>query len=185
VADPLARLDVLLSDRAGERYSEASVDSAILSELEEIRLADQVVVLSDGERLVSAEERTSAIQSVQLTLRAFRDAKVIGLQTQIQVVTTKIDLFIDDTDAAETKRRIALAHERLKADLEGRVMRLTFWDIAARDPSDRLPIAHGVEELFGSWLEPRESAPVEFRRNTQLTTQFDLVRLKTPLDHDP
>jgi hypothetical protein len=180
---PEARSDLMLADRAGEAYRYARSNSDRVRDLIEVRKADFVVLLLDGGRIVDPVERTGAMQSVRQTLRAFIDGGAICGSSIIQIVTTKFDLVAASDEKEELERRLSEFQERLRADFEERVGHLSFWNIAARDPLGRYPLAWQVDTLLYSWLNRPSiagvrNAPVDI----PLLTEFDRLLRRTPME---
>jgi hypothetical protein len=178
---PSTRRDVLFSDRAGETYSRARGNSTIIESLVEIPQADSVVVLMDGRRVADPLERSSALQSVRQTLRAFLDNGALTTKSVVDIVTTKCDLIAADKESAAIDQALRLFEDRLRVDFTPRLRALSFWQIAARDPAGKLSPGHGLDKLITHWLRTEKLTspappPLEKRR---LRSEFDRLLLRT------
>jgi hypothetical protein len=175
--DPASRYDLLLSDRAGEVYRDARASTDLIQTLTEISRADKIILLLDGHRLSDVLERTGATQAVRQTLRAFTDNGVLGLQSLVQVVTTKWDLLNtpDRTDAVE---HLQTFENRLARDFRGLLGELSFWRVAARDPKGIVDPALGLDALLRNWAEPSAEVMPQLSA-LSIVSQFDklLVRM--------
>ena len=120
-----ARVDLLLSDRAGELYRQARGDSRVIAALPEVPQADLIVLLLDGRRVSDPLERANAIQSVRQCLRAFLDSEVLGARSLIQVVVTKIDLVEGSGERQDTESILDAFQARLLRDFGARVRELS------------------------------------------------------------
>ncbi|HDR8996993.1 TPA: hypothetical protein QDB01_002922 [Burkholderia vietnamiensis] len=177
-----SRIDLLLSDRAGEVYNKARGNSDMVASLPEIRQADRLMLLLDGRRVCDAIERANAMQSVRQTLRAFLDNDALGAHSMVQVVTTKYDLIATDPDAGAVKDSVLQFEERLLRDFGPRLRELTFWQIAARDPAGTFMPAYGLDSLLKDWASPRPrlASPTVARLN--LRSEFDRLLARTRLE---
>lgn len=177
--DTDVRIDVMLSDRAGEVYARARGDSTVVGELIEVGKADTLVLLLDGGRVAESSERSGAMQSVRQTLRAYLDGGALGSSSVVQVVTTKIDILARDPGEAEIRRVLLAFQDRLRSDFAARLARFTFSEVAARDPNGQFAPAHGVDVLFADWVggPPRTVARAELA--TPLLGEFDRLLVRT------
>jgi Double-GTPase 2 len=177
------RRDIMLSDRAGENYRRARGDSEVVVGLIEVAKADRTVLLLDGGRVIDPVERAGAIHSVRQMLRALLDGGALTAEAIVQVVTTKIDLVRAGADRAVIEKALEEFKTRLQQDFGPRVGELSFWEIAARDPSGQLEPAFGVEALFASWLKPRELTAQSARGlNVEVESEFDRLLLRTRME---
>lgn len=179
---PGKRVELMLSDRAGETYKKARGNSALVDELIEVKKAHYVVVLLDGERLADPVQRAGALQVVRQTIRAFLDGGALTKASKVQVVTTKIDLFRNNAQHAALEDQMENFKAGLTRDFAGRLGELSFWAIAARDPHGELAEAHGMGDLLATWCSTASTAIVKEPLPVELTTEFDRLLLRTPME---
>lgn len=175
------RIDFLISDRAGEVYKSARGDSTLIPTFVEVIHANRVMLLLDGGRVADPVERAGAMHSVRQTLRAFLDNGAIGLQTIVQVVTTKYDVVAAHTEGPSLFGILKDFQSRLEHDFGPRLSELTFWSIAARDPNGAFEPAHGIDELIRDWVQPRKVNPPSSTSKLPLDNEFDRLLTRTPL----
>lgn len=179
------RYDLMLSDRSGEIYRRARNNSALITDLVEVAKANQTVLLLDGEQLMNPVERSGAMQATRQNLRALLDGGALDSSAVVQVVTTKVDLFVShlEPERDEINRHRQSFRERLLQDFGSRVHKLTFWEIAARAPDPEFEPALGVEALVRSWLEePGCRSPLVVQSIVALKSEFDRLLIRTPLE---
>lgn len=176
------RSDLMFSDRAGEMYRRARDNSNNVSELSEIMHSDRVVLLLDGGRIANAALRAGAIQSVRQLLRAFIDGGALGLTSIVQIVTTKTDLLASHAEKQEIDAQLKIFRQNLVNDFEDRLAELSFWEIAARDPKGRFEPAYGVDKLFTDWATPRIKTVPRSTLDISLSSEFDRLLLRTPME---
>lgn len=175
-----ARVELMLSDRAGEQYQKALNNSDVVSELIEVKKAQHVVLLLDGGRIADPFLRTGAMQAVRQTLRAFLDGGALSATSRVQVVTTKIDLLANIPGKEALDNQLELFRNALQNDFGERLGELSFWKIAARDPSGDFYLAYGMKELLTTWCAP---VPIAVKREPlqiALNTEFDRLLSRTP-----
>lgn len=180
-AERSARVDLFLSDRAGEMYHKARSNSSMVAALSEVPQADTLVLLLDGRRASDALERASAVQSVRQTLRAFLDNGALGETSIVQVVTTKKDVIAKSQDAAEIEDALRLFEERLLSDFGSKLRELTFSRIAARDPDGVFAPAHGLDDLLADWVASRPRRVSRSFPSSILQSEFDRLLTRTPM----
>lgn len=175
-----SRIELMLSDRAGEEYEKARGNSELVETLIEVKKASFVVLLLDGGRLADPFQRAGAMQAVRQTIRAFLDGGALMSHSRVQVVTTKFDLL----KGIQKRESLEIQVEKFQAglinDFSDRLGELSFWEIAARDPHGEFSAAHGMAELLMSWCAPSTSA---FRREplrVTLRSEFDRLLARTP-----
>jgi hypothetical protein len=175
------RIELMISDRAGEQYQKARNNSNIVPELVELKMAQHIVLLMDGGRVADPVHRSSAMQTVRQTLQAFLDSGALSEHSRVQVVTTKVDLLSAVKDKPALETRLEQFRIGLRKDFDDRLGELTFWEIAARDPHGTLQPAHGLEQLLASWCT---AVPISLSRaqlQISLETEFDRLLLRTPM----
>ncbi len=175
------RVDLMLSDRAGETYRNARSNSALIPDLIEVKKANRVILILDGGRIADPPQRAGAMQAVRQSFRALSDGGVLNASAIVQVVTTKIDLLLDHADKALIDTQLTNFRNQLTSDFGGRVAEITFWDVAARDPRASLPPAFGLENLLLDWVTPRP-APRTPARLPTVVSELDCLLTRPPLE---
>jgi hypothetical protein len=180
---PHTRTDLMISDRSGEVYKEARSNSAIIPKLIEISKADYVVLLLDGAGLADPAKRAGALGSLRQTLQALLDGDALDLASQVQVVTTKLDLIEKHADQYEIEERLARFQSLLSRDFAHRLGGLSFWAVAARADDHTYPSAKGVDSLLGSWVEPAAIVVSPTNRTMpHLESEFDRLLSRTSFE---
>lgn len=146
------RVDLLISDVNGERYSRAASSAAECCLLEELKRADQIVLLLDGERLVDRARRQKVLQGSQTFIRRALECEMITEHSRLEIVTSKWDLIARCVDQ-EASNFIRHIETTLRLVVNDRIERLTFDKIAARpDSKPDLGFAFGIPGLISRWL---------------------------------
>lgn len=176
-----SRIELMLSDRAGEQYEKARGNSELVEELIEVKKADYVVLLLDGGRLADPFQRAGAMQAVRQTIRAFLDGGALMDDSRVQVVTTKFDLLTGVQKRESFEVQIEQFQAGLMNDFSDRLGQLSFWEIAARDPHGEFSAAHGMAELLMSWCAPISSTVKREPLRIELRSEFDRLLARTPV----
>lgn len=152
---------MLLGDRAGEEYleSRSNLDTAKL--FPELRRADVLTMLVDGQRLLDAGHRHNVRSEIRQTIQAFVEAGVVRSFQRLAIVLTKIDMV----------RKSEKAGPRALSDFEAIVasLRTTYGSkfaaiepfiIAAQPKSDGAKRGDGLAGLLAYWVaEPLRYQP--------------------------
>ena len=168
-----SRHDLMFSDRAGESYRNVQRKPALAKELTEITNAHRVLLLLDGGRVATPTERAGAIQAVRQTLRALIEGGALSSTANVQVVTSKVDLIQSHANRTSLESQLAEFRSQLQQDFGGLLGALTFWDIAARDPTGTLLPAHGLAALVKEWTAISVQRVPPYRRTLTLRTEFE------------
>ncbi len=176
------RIELMLSDRAGETYKKARSNSELVNDLIEVKKAQYVVVLLDGGRLVDPVQRSGAIQVVRQTIRALLDGGALTNTSKVQVVTTKIDLVRNIAQQESLKEQVDAFKDKLIKDFAKRLGELSFKEVAARDPHGKLSSAHGIDDLLAIWCSASPPTVFSAPLSVKLNTEFDKLLLRTPVE---
>jgi hypothetical protein len=101
------------------------------------------------------------------------------------VVTTKIDLLAGRAEKPAIDAQLASFRQGLQASFASRLAKLSFWEIAARDPLGGFAPAYGVDALLADWVTPRPILVSRSKPAVRLETQFDRLLLRTPTELYP
>lgn len=147
-------LALVLGDRAGEEYRSAADDASLALTFPEIKRADSLTVLVDGQRLLDSGARHNLRSQIIMILQALIDTDSVQVGHRLALVLTKIDTVYE-----------SLHKERAEADFDflttsikkhfGEVFEvIEQFRIAASPKTDAVPRGTGVPELLGFWLKP-------------------------------
>lgn len=175
------RVDLLISERAGETYRDVRDRPVQATSIIEVQKAVKVVFILDGERVADPLRRSEAIASVRLLARAFFDSGSISSAAELQLVTTKWDLL--NVDALEKARAVLADFEKNFVEAyTGRGMKASTFRVAARDPKGCLEAGYGMAPLLQSWLEPAAQAKFCAPPLPNLVDEFDRLLIRRKFD---
>jgi len=148
----------------------------------EIPQADRIGLLLDGGRVANPVERNGALQSVRQTLRVLLDNSALGLISVVQVITTKMDLIAASPQKREIEATLDAFYDRMSVDFARRLKSLSFYSIAARDPTSGFAPGHGLDKLIENWTTPSSpSIPLTYPPIVS-HSEFDRLLLRTPTE---
>lgn len=145
--------DLLLCDLWGEDFREArdSVDGC--RRLGIVRRADAFVLLVDGAKLAKFDARQQAKVDPLMLLRNTLDCDMLAEEAHVDVLFTKWDILGQSPDREDTEKFATHIQDEVKRRFAHRVGSLAFWQVAAHATEGNVPIAHGLEDLFRTWVE--------------------------------
>lgn len=183
-ADELSpQIELILSDRAGEAFASVRDKPLTSAQLLEVIRADRIAILLDGKRVADSETRGNATRGVRSLVRALIDGGAITSNSDVQIVLTKKDLIERAEDAAAIGQEIQRFFDFLTRDFSSKMAQLTFWGIAARDPSGATE--SGLAPLLSNWLKVKnpevKRSPVPGLR----ASEFDRLLDRSGLEYLP
>lgn len=145
------RRQVLLSALSGELYRWARNSREECEKLTFLNRANVIVVLVDGERLASLEQRVNASADAAGILDAFLDAKMVPSGCQVEFVFSKLDrIRAAGEPALEFLRQ---TQEKFEIRFRARVPQLVFRELAARPgpSSEEEELSSGLATALEIW----------------------------------
>lgn len=154
------RLALVLGDRAGEDYRNAADDISAVDTFLEIKRADSLTVLIDGQRLLHNGMRHNVRSEICMMLQALVDGGAVSSGQRLALVLTKLDMV-----------QQSVLRQRADADFCGILARIQSlfgqvfsaiqaFSVAASPKTEAVARGTGVIELLSFWLEPSCSVPV-------------------------
>lgn len=152
---------VLLGDRAGEEYLETRSNPLSAKEFPELRRADVLTLLVDGERLLDAGQRHNLRSEVRQTLHAFVEAGVVRPTQRLAIVLTKLDVIRKAADGGQrTFQVFDTLVAGLRTDYGSNFASFESFQIAAQPSTDGAKRGENLDRLLACWiLEPVRYRP--------------------------
>ena len=172
------RLALVLGDRAGEEYQGAADDASVVTTFPEVRRADSLTVLVDGQRLIDSGARHNLRSEIVMMLQAFVDGDAVRVSQRLALVLTKIDLVQESPHRARAEGDIASLLKNIQRNFDGVISVIQLFKIAAAPKTDAVSRGTGVPELLTFWLD---SPPAEMLRPTRPAFARAFARV-VPLD---
>jgi hypothetical protein len=152
-------LSLVLADRAGEEYRSAIDDVSFVAGFPEVRRADTLTLLIDGERLLDPGARHNLRSEVTLILRAMIEGGAIQSGTRLAVVLTKKDLIHQSQRREGTESDFDDLVATIKRQCEGVFSAIRPFHVAASPKTDAVRRGEGIDDLLTFWLEPAPTIP--------------------------
>ena len=149
-------LHLLFADRSGEDYRSAADDPTVATEFVEVRRADVITALVNGELLLDLRARHNVRQEIVMILQGLLNGDVLSTNQRLALVLTKLDVI---RSAPPGDR------DRAEHDFDGLVKQIGTlfgtgfheirpFRIAASPATTVLPHGFGVSELLQFWSVP-------------------------------
>lgn len=176
---PKNRVDILISERAGETYRGIRDNPDRAAEMIELCKADAIAFIIDGERVLDPRMRAEVFASARHIIRALHGAGTIKPASKVQLVTTKLDLLSGD-QAGDALAALTDFENRIIASF-GEIYSISAFRTAARDPKGNVEPGTGLAPLFLSWVTPLQPLPMDEVAPPILTDEFDRLLLRRAL----
>lgn len=160
-------IDVLLGDRAGEEYRIATDKPDAAAGFLEVRRANVVTLLVDGERLLDAGDRHNMRIETEMLLQALIDGDAVIPQQRIALVLTKLDAIQASRYRAQAEAAFDALQTGVRRLFAAKFDRIDAFEVAASPKDLSLRRGYGVPTLLRAWMaapatarsEPHRSAP--------------------------
>lgn len=168
-------ISLLIADRAGEEYLQVSDDVTNAHPLFEVRRADTVTVLVDGERLTDSRERHNVRAEIEGMLQGLLDSGSLNKRQRLAIALTKYDAVrVSDRSA------VATADFGRLTDSLARKFGDCFVEISSfvTTASPKKPggiRGEGLSDLLAYWLKPTSVSQVQA---AIVTTRRDFENLR-------
>lgn len=165
--------DVLFTDLGGERFRLAKDSTDECRRLELLLRADHFVLLVDGAKLASVEDRHEAQVSAAMLLRSCLDAEMLGPHAYVDVLFAKWDLVAPELGRHGLEKFLEEVRSQFEERFARRVASLRFFQVAARPTEPSLPFGHNLDQVVPSWIE---DAPCRRYFNAEFPSSSALLR---------
>ncbi|SFR71067.1 hypothetical protein SAMN05428960_0316 [Mitsuaria sp. PDC51] len=143
----------LFANRAGEDYMETHSDPDLARSFPELRKADTLTLLADGEKLLDAGERHQVMNEIRDSLRAFFEAGQMSDWQRLALVLTKVDAVPADTEEGAAAREFFDSIVAEVRELHGaRFSAIESFPVAASPRGAAAPRGEGLAKLLAYWM---------------------------------
>lgn len=151
-ADGLA---LIIGDRAGEDYRNATDDVSMVGGFLEVRRADSITVLVDGERLLDSGKRHNARSDTLLIIRALVDGGAIESGQRLALVLTKLDAVLASDSGERAEAFFTSMLDKVRESFGEHFSEISAFRVAASPKNEKAKRGTGVAELLSFWIQPR------------------------------
>lgn len=173
-ATPAGITSLFIGDRSGEDYLATTDELANAAGFFELRRADTVTILVNGEQLADPRLRHEIRASTPQLVDALVEAGSIGSRQRLAVVLTKKDAVKASphavrvqSDFDEMVAGIGLRHGRRVADVSSFVV------AASPRIANAVKRGEGVDKLLEYWMRPTVKEPLPPAQGVELTRVID------------
>lgn len=164
-------LDLLLADRAGEDYRDATDNPSAARGFAEIARADSINLLVDGRRLTDLVSRQAVQSEIVMIMQALIDGGAVVGRPRIALILTKIDEVIASGHRDRVEQDFAALLERITRLFGGNFDSVDSFKVAACPSDDSMKRGFGVPALLDFWNTPAAS-PAPVTQSPLLSSRF-------------
>jgi hypothetical protein len=148
------RINLLISDRSGEFYTDIADNRERCDDLHEVLRADLVLFLIDGEKLAS-DERHGVINDVRMLITTLMEGNILTITHRVGIVLTKYDLVLASIFKERVEKDFAgfvtKIVETYGADLE----EIKPFKISARSENEDIASCYGILDILEETLRDK------------------------------
>lgn len=170
---------LFIADRSGEDYLAAADDISRADEFFELRRADTITVLVNGEQLADARQRHEVKAATPHLVGALIEAGAIGVARQrIAIVLTKNDAVLASPHADRVMSDFDQIVDVVRNGHAGRLTEVERFVIAASpDSKEKIARGDGVDRLLAYWLRAGQPERVPPQDGSSSFRFFDLLAI--------
>lgn len=168
-------IDLVISDRSGEDFDDARVNTALITELRELTLADRVCFLLDAAKLTNVKTRANYQRTFSQLIRALIDNHAVPARAKIEVLVTKLDKISHPGSDPALLEAVRGYEKELLEEFKAHWPEFEIYEICAL-PSDNHSIGFvGLPELVARWCASPNSIDTRPTPVADSLRQFDLL----------
>jgi len=156
-------VDLIISDRSGEAYGAARLDTELIEELPELKQADRACFLLDGAKLASNEQRPAYTRQFKQMIHAMHDNGALANVKHVEVLSTKFDLTSRRGRVGDRLEILDSYERQIVAEFKEHGLEIKCHRVCALPKTDETVGFHGLDDMIRRWtaVEPFPSvAPV-------------------------
>jgi hypothetical protein len=150
---------VLIGDRAGEEYLEARSNPDAAKSFPELRRADVLTMLVDGQRLLDIGRRHNVRSEIRQTIQAFFEAGAIRRSQRLAIVLTKVDMIRNSEEGPRALTDFDAIVASLRTTYGSKFGTVEAFIIAAQPKSNGATRGEGLDGLLAYWM----AEPIRYR----------------------
>lgn len=171
---------IVISDRAGEYFNQCFDEPSLVKNFQEMYIADEIIILLDGEKIITPHYRSLTLSNLRKYLRIIND--IISKDTpniHINLCISKYDL-IDKYDKKNTlMESIEDFFSSSQNECRKNGITINMHRIAARSIGHEYNLAYGIDGMFENWCSsPYRSNNIFFEDSPVIFSdrQIDLFK---------
>ena len=145
------KIELLISDRSGEFYERIANNLENCNQLFEVKRANSIIFLIDGERLIG-DERYGLKNEIVIILKTLLQNKIITEFHRLSLVLTKYDLVVTSENKEQAEDLFEAIYQNFIKNCDSLCSEIKSYKISARPENDSLEMRYGLFELFENFL---------------------------------
>lgn len=167
--------DLIISDRSGEDFDDARVNTALIPELRELALADRVCFLLDAAKLTNIKTRATYRRTFSQLIRALIDNRAVPKRAKIEVLVTKLDKVSRPESDPALLEAVRAYEKELMDEFKPHWPGFATYEICALPSANHLIGFVGLQELVARWCEAPVAIDTRPLPVADGLRQFDLL----------
>lgn len=152
--------EIVISDRSGEAFEDARLDTALVAKLSELALADRVCFLLDAARLTRKETRPRYSRVFKEAIRSLLNNDAVPKSAVLEVLVTKFDRISDDPNGLYPLHALEQYERELCDEFGSSDYEFAIHRICAL-PRAKVKVGFlGMEELVARWAALPNSSDI-------------------------
>jgi hypothetical protein len=143
-------VNLVISDRSGELYEAARLDTSLIGDHSELHVADRICFLLDGDKLSNVEKRTAYGRQFKQLIHALKDNGALSNAKTIEVLSTKFDV-TSTVHGGESVAYLEWFERNLVSEFEAAGLSICCYRVCARPISNKEIGFVGLEALVARW----------------------------------
>jgi hypothetical protein len=152
--------DLIISDRSGEAFRAARINTDLIGNLTELKLCDRICFLLDADKLTTLETRASYRREFKQLIWALLQNNAFAPGAILEVLTTKIDKLAKREDRAGGLQELQTFESSLIEELKRGGFEASIYRICALPRANYETGIVGIEDLLTRWLDIAPSVDV-------------------------
>jgi hypothetical protein len=147
-------VDLIFSDRSGEAYGAARIDTDLIQKLPELQQADRACFLLDGAKLVSKEQRPAYARQFKQMIHALHDNGALANTKAVEVLATKFDLTKTRGNTADQIKFLDAYERQISAEFQEHGLDISCYRVCALPKTDKTVSFVGLDDMIKRWTAP-------------------------------
>ncbi|CAD1793556.1 hypothetical protein XSP_002678 [Xanthomonas euroxanthea] len=145
---------LLIADRSGEEYEEVADLTANATAMFELRRADVITVLVDGQRLASPRDRADVMGTIPLIIQGMVENGAFPRKPNLAIVLTKNDVVQDSPRKDQVQRDFRAIIDRISGAFAAHFGEIDSFLTSASPKDTNVVRGAGLAEMLEFWMKP-------------------------------
>lgn len=172
-------VDLIISDRSGEAYGAARLDTDLIEKLPELKQADRACFLLDGAKLFSNEKRPAYTRQFKQMIHAMQDNGALAHAKHVEVLTTKFDLTRTRGNAGDQIKILDSYEHQIVAEFAEHGLEIECHRVCALPKTDETIGFLGLDDMIKRWTAAEPLPSVAPARIPDAARQIDRLLART------